>query len=169
MVRSYDACPVCAALIMYTSKSAVTCPPCTASLLVAHTDPTYHDLSEIDPEVSGGAYGALQQRLHPVGTEMCVKCEQIYPATFECCPKLIDVAFEAYNNPQDFWRSNTPLRIREFLQANPIVVEYTAQLRLLDIEFDDCEDRSETAGRIRDCLNSIGMGCVVEAIMDKLS
>jgi len=160
---------VCTALVLYTSNTEVRCPHCAASLLVTYTDPTYHHLSQIDPEIRGGrALGVLMKRLHPVGTRMCHICQQIYPATFECCPKLIDVAFKAYNTPQDFWQSSTALRIREFLQAHPIVVEHTAQIRLLDIEFDDSEDDLEFAETIRDCLRSADMAYVFEAIIDEL-
>lgn len=167
-VRSYDACPVCKALVSYTSRSNVTCPHCSARLLVTHTERTFHHLGQIDPEVRGSALGILYQRLHPVGTQMCVNCEQIYPAKFECCPRLIDVAFRAFNNPEDCWRPNTALRISEFLKSHPIAVENTAQLRLIDITSDDDEDQFEYAVKIRDCLNSIGMAYVVEAIMDQL-
>lgn len=167
-VRSHDACPVCKALVLYSSRSKATCPHCSARLLVTLTDPTFHQLSQIDPEIRGGAFGILCQRLHPVGTQMCHICQQIFPSNFECCPKLIDVAFKAFNNPQNFWGPNTALRITEFLQSHPIAVEHTAQLRLIEITSDDDEDNFEFAIRIRDCLNDIGMEYVVERIMDQL-
>ncbi len=161
-----EPCPICHALIAYESGSDVRCDQCGNCLLVANSDPTGHDLNEIDPEVPGGGFGVFHLKLHPKGTQVCVLCQQIYPSKFECCPNLVDVAFAAYNVPADNWGPNTQVRIAEFLRSNKMAVANTAQLRIWQSRH--WERPRDVGDRLIRLLKELGLSSVIEEIADDL-
>jgi len=150
-----NTCPMCNALITWTMSGTIACPYCKNELQIGDSDPTGHHLYEIDPDIRGGAFGAFCFHLIPPGTTVCVRCRQIYPKVFECCPKLVDLALAEYGHTGVDWSPNTHNRIVEFLTTNPVVVENTVKLRLLQAEYEDLD--SEAAEQIKFCVKSIGL------------
>lgn len=152
----HDECPLCNALVSYTmTQRRFACPYCGNELLVGSSDPTGHYLSEIDPDISGGAFGVFHLNLHAVGTHVCVICQQIYPQTFECCPQLVDLAFASFDKPKESWTPHTQQRIEAFLRDNQKVVQNTAQLRLIQAKYGEVD--SKIANRIRRVLKSLNL------------
>jgi hypothetical protein len=151
----YDTCPICNAFLSYSGGTEVDCPHCGNKLLIGSSDPTGHDISEIDPDVLGGASGVFHLDLHPVGTNVCVICRRIFPQTFECCPALVDLALASYMTNNDRHGPNTSERIAEFLRRNSKVVTNTAQLRAIQYRQYDLD--GEVYSRIRTTLESLGM------------
>jgi hypothetical protein len=156
MSEWHDTCPICNALITYDwSGLPVVCPFCQNPLSSGTTDPSFHHLGEIDRDVEGGGIGEICTRIIPPGTKICVQCTQIYPKQFECCPKLIDLALAAFGHPTSEWSPKTRDRIVDFLKGNPVVVENTIRLRLLQAM--GCKLDEEVAGQIAFCVKTIGL------------
>lgn len=164
-ITFYDPCPLCNALVAYSTSLEIVCPHCGNRLLVGSSDPTGHDISEIDPDVPGGAMGAFHLDLHAVGTNVCVTCRKVFPHTFECCPGLVDLAFESYLANDDRHSPRTKERIAEFFQSNPKVVANTTQLRAVQHRHDDLDE--ETYAKIRATLESLGMIDLVADFEDR--
>ena len=154
-MRFHDTCPICNALIGYELAGDVICPHCNTELLVGNSDPTWHDLTEIDPDIGGGALGVFHVNLHPVGTLVCVACQHIYPNTFECCPKLVDLALSSYRQKTKNHGPKTDERIAQFLRENKRVVRNTIRLRALEAEHGQLD--KETAKLIKATLKHLDM------------
>lgn len=152
---------MCNALITSTFSGRLTCPYCKNQLETGSSDPTGHHLYEIDPDIEGGAFGVFHLHLIPPGTTVCVQCQQVYPKSFECCPRLVDLALAEYGHTGSDWGPNTHKRIVEFLTTNHVVVENTVRLRLLQAECGDID--SEVADQIKFCANGIGLLLDVQA------
>lgn len=155
----HDSCPMCNALITFpmSGSNPIVCPFCKNPLITGSSDPTGHDIYEIDPDIEGGAFGVFHIHLIPPGTTVCVQCKHVYPEVFECCPKLVDLALAEYGHSGPNWGPKTHDRIVEFLKTNRIVVENTIKLRLLQAKYDELD--AEIADQIRYCVKSIGLSC----------
>ncbi|MDY3560595.1 hypothetical protein R5W23_001840 [Gemmata sp. JC673] len=150
-----DECPICNALVSYSTGAEVVCPHCGNNLLISSSDPTGHDLAEIDPALGEGRCGTFCLTIHPVGTTVCVCCQQIYPRTFETCPGLVDLALASLNANTARHGPKTRERITEFLTHNPKVVASTIRLRAAQFRWGKLDSSSYTA--IRTALESLGM------------
>ena len=161
-----EQCPVCNALVSYQAGKSIRCPHCQNELLIGCSDPTSHQLFEIDADVGNCMFGVFHLNLHPIGTHVCVTCQEIYPVSFECCPQLIDLAFAAYNEPTEDWGPETQQRITDFLISHPIVVANTAKLRILQSRK---RKRDPNVGqKIEKTLQELGLSSLVEEITDDL-
>lgn len=149
-----DPCPICHAIMSF-EIGEVTCPHCGNALLIGNSDPGGHTLGEIDPDLGGANLGVFSLNLHPPGTQVCVSCTAIYPATFECCPGLVDLAFASYLAATPEHGPRTDERIAAFLRENFRVAENTAQLRALEHR-DHRLDRA-AYGRIHRTLEELGL------------
>lgn len=155
---------MCNALITWTTPGPVVCPLCHNALETGTSDPTGHWLSEIDPDLKGGGFGACHVHLIPPGTKVCAQCRHVYPKIFECCPKLVDLALAEYGHAAPDWGPKTRDRIVEFLKKRPVVVENTIKLRLLQAEDEELD--SEIADQIRFYAKSVGLPYVVSETND---
>lgn len=156
-IEFHDTCPMCNSLLTLPLPIPQTteCLYCKDRLEIGYSDPTGHHIYEIDPDISGGAMGALHFHLLPIGTTVCTQCKQVYPKTFECCPKLVDLALQVYGHADPTLGPNTHKRISEFLTTKPVVVENTIKLRLWQAKNDDLE--SDVAEQIEFCAKSLGL------------
>ncbi|HET6881775.1 MAG TPA: hypothetical protein VFI31_16545 [Pirellulales bacterium] len=111
-------------------------------------------------------YGVFRFNLHPIGKYVCVVCQRVYPRSFECCPGLVDIAFDAYAHPSDDWGPKTAQRISAFLHSHPYVVKNTAQLRLLQSRFR--EIGAEIGEQVRQCIENLGLSDIIREIADEL-
>jgi uncharacterized protein YbaR (Trm112 family) len=155
-IELHDPCPMCNALLTYSSSAgSIVCPYCRNQLETGSSDPTGHHLYEIDPDIPGGALGEFQLHLIPPGTAVCCQCQQVYPKSFESCPKLVDLALAEFGHPNPDWGPNTQERIVEFLISKPFVVENTIKLRLLEAKCGKL--KTKVTDQIRYCVQSIGL------------
>ena len=154
-MRFHATCPICNALIGYELSGDVVCPHCKTELLVGSSDPTCHDLTEIDPDIGGGSMGVFHVNLHPAGTLVCVACQQIYPDSFECCPKLVDLALMSYGQKTKFHGPKTDERIAKFLRDNERVVTNTVRLRALEAEHGQLDKK--TTRLMKSTLKHLGL------------
>jgi len=157
-----DVCPLCNALVSYSMDAEVVCPHCGNRLLIGSSDPTGHDISEIDPDVEGGGSGAFCLDLHPVGTTVCVICQRVFPDTFECCPALVDLALASHAANVERHGPKTRERIAEFLTSNPKVVANTVRLRAVQHRHGQLD--GTVYARMRAVLQSLGLS---ELIADR--
>lgn len=158
--RFHDTCPVCNALMAYELPGNVVCPHCSSNLLVGNSDPTFHDLNEIDPDIDGGALGEFHLNLHPEGTQVCVVCQHVFPSTFECCPKLVDLAVTSYRQKTQSHGPRTDDRIAQFLYQNERVVSNTVRLRALEFQHGQLE--KETFDIIQSTLEQLDMQSLID-------
>lgn len=165
-----NVCPMCHALVLweFSETEPIVCEFCKNVLKTGFSDPTGHWLREIDPDIGGGAFGACHIDLIPPGTEMCVKCRNVYPKAFECCPRLVDLALAEYGQSGSDHGPRTQERIVEFLTSRPIVVENTIKLRLMEAEFEEPDtELGKIAAQIRFCVTSIGLPYDVAKYFDE--
>jgi hypothetical protein len=154
-MRCCDPCPICNALVWFSIGPEVVCPHCGNKLLIGSSDPTGHYLAEIDPDLREGRAGVFCLDLHPVGTTVCVRCQQIYPRTFEVCPGLVDLALASLNANTARHGPKTRERIAEFLMHNPKVVANTVQLRAAEYRCGKLDNNAYVT--MRTALESLGM------------
>ena len=161
----HDECPICNALVSYSTGAELVCPHCGNKLLIGSSDPTGHDISEIDPDVGEGRCGVFHLELHPLGTRVCVVCRKIFSETFECCPALVDLACASYGSNVNGQGPKTKERIAEFLKGNPKVVANTARLRAIQHRHGKL-DRTDFA-KMRTVLEALGMIALIADIEER--